>query len=158
MNYNFFESLDGAESSGPIWSKAIPYTTEPALVEGWLLKASKKNPSVLEPGYFALQGGYLLYRSRKESTAASSGIPLQFAVISFPKAGKIEGAGPDIPKVANAIQVCLHGKFSVLYAESVNLLNLWAKHLSRYATRVDFHERYTVNKLIGKGAFATSTT
>ena len=154
MNYNFFESLDAAESSGPIWSKAIPCMTEPALVEGWLLKASKKNPSTLEPGYFTLQSGYLLYRSRKESNSASSGIPLQFAIVSFPKADKIEGAGPDIPKVANAIQICLHGKFSVLYAESVNLLNLWAKHLSKYAMRVDFHERYAVNKLIGKGAFA----
>ena len=155
MNYNFFESLDASNNVGAIWSKNLPAIADPPVVQSWLQKASRKNSSVLESGYFSLQGGYLLYWSKKEAAKPSSGICLKHATVSFPHSGVFyPSAGVEIVQADHPIQISLHGKFSVLYAESANLLKLWATHLSRAAFRVDFHERYSVKQLIGKGASA----
>lgn len=149
---NFFYGLADAPDNLPLWNVAPSELKEPVVHAGILLKHSRKgNMTAVVERYFYIQGGYLLYQVNTQAAKPLTAMNLKFASVSV-----VAQASPEVPPEYEGltIKVVKGVKFSLLFARNKSELREWLAALSKYVTRSDMHERYSVESIIGSGGFA----
>ncbi len=155
MNVNFFESLDVDPSNTNIWIKFKPgMDCKPNLHEGCLKKLSRDCDDELSVRYFQLNADYLLYRKSEDVKTITSALSVPFARLVLPEQDGTELMSSNIIKDKFAIKLCLKNRFSLLFAQNEQEYKSWIEALTKVTIRTDFHTRFTVNRIIGSGAFA----
>ena len=154
MHSNFFESLDKESTSNSIWNKYESAMEGPVIFSGELRKHSKNGESDLSKRYFILQKDYLLYKKDESAKSISSAMLIKYARLVLPGHDDTDQTPTDMLKANYPIKICFKNKFSLLYATNEEEYKIWITALTSVLTRTDFHNRFTVSKIIGSGAFA----
>ena len=154
MNTNFFESLDTGAQSANIWNKYEPSMKGEVLFQGQLKKHSKNEKDDLSVRFFILQKDYLLYKKNEKADSISSAMKITYAKLVLPGKDDTDQTPASMIKGAFAIKICFKSKYSLLYALNESEYNHWVAALTKVLLRSDFHNRFTVSKIIGSGAFA----
>lgn len=151
----FDESNAGLLEKFTIWKKLGAHEVNgPAIEEivfqGWLCRTEAGSQSLKER-FFVMTNEKLYYKKKPADPTFKGYLSLGFVRLISPSASEIEtkeGASTTI-----RIRFVQNLKFSDLFARSKVELDAWLNALAARVVRVDFHERFKVRAVVGKGAF-----
>lgn len=154
ISQSIFDSKD--VTNYKLWSKKLPglKTNDTISFSLSAAKKSKKGESYDSRPFYITKTGFLYYKKSKDSSAIRGAMDLKWARACFEKLSEEETAGS---KYTYSLMIVKNLKFTNLYLEDEEAVETWRKALSKHVALTDFHQRYSVLSMIGKGAFAKVT-
>lgn len=143
-------------SNYKLWSKKLPGLKATDLISFSLsaAKKAKKGKSFESRPFYITEAGYLYYKKSEDSTSIRGAMNLKWARAYFEKLSEEESAGSEYK---HSLMIVKNLKFTTLFLKDETAVEIWRKAISRHVAMTDFHQRYSVHSVIGKGAFAKVT-
>lgn len=140
-----------------LWNRKLPGLKISDSISYSLLAAKKAKTGEsfdLRP-FYTTKTGFLYYKKSPESSKIRGAMDLKWARVRFEKLSAQESIETEFQY---SVKIIKNLKFTTLYLKDTQAAEHWRTALLKDAALTDFHERYEVIDIIGKGAFAKVNT
>ncbi len=152
---SFFDELNnGNLDKFSLWKKLSPQEVggpppDKIVFQGWLCRTEAGSESLKER-FFVVTNDRIYYKKKPTDLTFKGYLSLGIVRLVCPKAVELESKDQENNLRLRFIQ---NLKFSDLFARSKVELETWLNVLTTRVVRTDFHDRFKVRAVIGKGAF-----
>jgi calcium/calmodulin-dependent protein kinase I len=147
---HFIESIfDDDDPELKFWNKYTqdtPSINESVIFEGPMFTVSNKTKKIREK-FFVLTSNYFYYQSSAESTKIKAFLKKKWVRVEY-------FLNKDQSKMRFCLRFIRNTQIYELYVEKEDTFNRWRLFLSKEFIQSDFHSKYDVLKMIGKGSSA----
>lgn len=154
ISQSIFDTRDNRELKNyKLWNRKLPglKISDPVKCVLLAAKKSKSGDSFDMRPFYTTAKGFLYYKKSPDSSKIRGAMDLKWARIIFSRLSKTEILESGF---AFSVKIVKNLKFTTLYLKNEESVEKWRNALLSSAALTDFHTRYEVVDIIGKGAFA----
>lgn len=156
MEYSpsFFDSEN--QEASKLWEvpKSHALASQKPILSGSFFRKGKSN-SILAKRNFLLFQDKIAYKKHKDSKKIRAVINFEWARVKFePVLEEFQDEKGEAIEGLKSIRLVKEQKFTEIMTNDMALYEAWKIELRKMMVNEDFHQAYSVEKMIGKGSFA----
>lgn len=139
-----------------LWNRKLPglKISDPVSYSLFAAKKAKTGESFDLRPFYTTKPGFLYYKKSPESSKIRGAMDLKWARIRFERINVQEAMETGFQY---SVKIIKNLKFTTLYLKDEEAVEHWRGAMLKDAALTDFHDKYEVVDIIGKGAFAKVT-